>query len=245
VFGQTRHAEPGSYVHPRKSNHADAVPTLIISRRIAQVEQKIDDFVAKLSSAVDNGLGSNLASTEPPPAPEIRQGAVAPGSWIPVPSFTPETPRSENDIEQESGEAEADRQYLDSIRTVHRFDDHEDTDHASGGFFRPSRSPEAPIDNELIMQMLTSGDADILLDDYRRMSATFPFVVVPQGITSVELHSNRPMLFLAMVTAASWKDHSRQMKLDGIYRAELANRTIIRPHRTLGLVQSVLVYLSW
>ncbi|KAL1656065.1 hypothetical protein SLS61_001135 [Didymella pomorum] len=35
------------------------------------------------------------------------------------------------------------------------------------------------------------------------------------------------------------------MSLDAIYRQELANRTIIRPRRNLGLVQSVLVYLSW
>jgi hypothetical protein len=164
---------------------------------------------------------------------------------MPLPSFEPQTPRSENDIEKESGEAEADRHYLDSIRSVHRFDDHKDTDQASGGFFRPSRSPETPIENELVKQLLASGEADILLEEYRRMSATFPFVIAPQGITSTELYSDRPMLFLAMATAASWKDHSRQMKLDGIYRTELANRTIIRPHRTLGLVQSVLVYLSW
>jgi hypothetical protein len=35
------------------------------------------------------------------------------------------------------------------------------------------------------------------------------------------------------------------MSLDTLFRKELAQRTIITPRRTLGLVQSLLVYLSW
>lgn len=77
------------------------------------------------------------------------------------------------------------------------------------------------------------------------MSDSFPFVPLASEIAAEQLHRDAPMLFLAMVTAASWRDHKRQMSLDAIYRQELANRTIIRPRRNLSLVQSVLVYLSW
>ncbi|KAH7091452.1 major facilitator superfamily domain-containing protein [Paraphoma chrysanthemicola] len=77
------------------------------------------------------------------------------------------------------------------------------------------------------------------------MSTSFPFVVVPSSISAHELYAERPMLFLAIMTVASSRNHEQQMRLDAIYRRELAQRTIIAPRRTLGLVQSVLVYLSW
>ncbi|KAF1848711.1 MFS general substrate transporter [Cucurbitaria berberidis CBS 394.84] len=77
------------------------------------------------------------------------------------------------------------------------------------------------------------------------MSASFPFVVLAPSISGKELHGSNPMLLLAILTVASWRDHQRQMLLDKIYRSELADRTLLHPRRTLGLVQSVLVYLSW
>jgi hypothetical protein len=68
---------------------------------------------------------------------------------------------------------------------------------------------------------------------------------VPPNLTAQDLHHEKPMLCLAILTATSWQNHQRQMLLDVIYREELAHRTIISPKRTFGLVQSVLVYLSW
>jgi hypothetical protein len=151
----------------------------------------------------------------------------------------------EKPIEQAQDGAEADRQYLESIRSIHNFGDREVVGQAPDGIFRPSKRPEPPIEDDLVKQLLAIGKADVLLDQYREMSATFPFVILPHGVTGNELHETKPMLLLAILTVASWEDHTRQMKLDGIYRTELANRTIISPRRTLGLVQSVLVYLSW
>jgi hypothetical protein len=160
-------------------------------------------------------------------------------------SFEQDTSKPDRVGEQESDGTEADRQYLESIRSIHSFGDREDVSQAPEGFFRPSKKPEPPIENVLVKQLLDTGEADVLLDRYREMSATFPFVILSEGISGNELHANKPMLFLAVLTVASWEDHTRQMNLDGIYRTELAHRTIISPRRTLGLVQSVLVYLSW
>jgi hypothetical protein len=77
------------------------------------------------------------------------------------------------------------------------------------------------------------------------MAASFPFVPLAADMTAQQLYGDSPMLFLAIMTASSWREHQRQMALDTIFRQELANRTILRPRRTLGLVQSVLVYLAW
>ncbi|KAI4945156.1 hypothetical protein J4E91_008133 [Alternaria rosae] len=170
---------------------------------------------------------------------------MAPRTWMPTPSYEPNAVQSDKSTEDTSQSVEVDRQYLENIRSIHRFDDREDVSNPPEGIFRASKRPEAPIEHDLVEQLLTSGEADVLLVEYRKMSATFPFVMIPPQITAKQLHEHRPMLSLAVLLVASWRHHKRQMTLDGIFRTELANRTLIKPHKTLGLVQSVLVYLSW
>jgi hypothetical protein len=145
----------------------------------------------------------------------------------------------------EHGDIDADRQYIEQIRDIHNFGDAEDLHQAPRSLFQPSRKREPPIKHELVKQLFSTHEADSLLDTYRQMSSSYPFVIVPPSMSAEELHHERPMLLLAILTVASWKEHKVQMSLDTIYRQELAQRTIISPKRTLGLVQSVLVYLSW
>lgn len=145
----------------------------------------------------------------------------------------------------DEGEDAADRQYIQQMRSIHSFADQDDTEQYPGGLIQPSKRREEPIEDALIEHLLTSGEADTLLQEYRKMSHSFPFVPVAANASAQQMYSDAPMLFLAMVTAASWANHQQQMSLDAIYRQELANRTIIRPRKSLSLVQSVLVYLSW
>lgn len=53
------------------------------------------------------------------------------------------------------------------------------------------------------------------------------------------------MLLLAIAAAASWKDRKLQTALDQRYREQLASHAIVRPQKSVGLVQSLLVYLAW
>lgn len=166
---------------------------------------------------------------------------------MPIPSSfeprlePPETPAEpvEDDLDV------ADRQYVEQIRSIHNFDEPDEYAQHPEGLFRPSKRREDPVKDVLIDGLLASGEADALLLEYGKMSESFPFVPLASDISAQQLHQDKPMLFLAMLTAASWSEHKRQMSLDAVYRQELANRTIIRPRRNLGLVQSVLVYLSW
>ena len=162
-----------------------------------------------------------------------------------VPSFNTIEPQSEAFGERTSHDAEVDRQYLEEIRGIHGFDDRQGASQAFEGPFRPTKRREEPINDELISNLIASGEAELLMKEFRLMSASFPFVTIPQHLSSNDLHSERPMLFLAIMTVASWKSYSQQRRLDMIYRTELAHRTIISPRKTLGLVQSLLVYLSW
>ncbi|KAH9861823.1 hypothetical protein J1614_011576 [Plenodomus biglobosus] len=225
--------------------------------RIAQVEQKIDGLVAKLVNATDFRSEPPVASVEHQPdlnsTPEyearrstwVRENNAAPGSWLPVVSFEPETPQTQTNSEQDPGSAEADIQYLQELRNVHGYSDQDDANQGPAGLFQSCKRREAPIADELVQQLLSSHTADALVDEFRQMSVSFPFVVIPAGVSAFDIHASRPMLFLAIMTVASWKDHARQRALDNIYRRELATRTMVHPRRTLGLVQGVLIYLSW
>ncbi|EUC49616.1 hypothetical protein COCMIDRAFT_33041 [Bipolaris oryzae ATCC 44560] len=206
--------------------------------RIAQVEQKIDGLVAKLVCASENEVTANSAFI-PPPVPPKTTKPVATGDWMSV------EPQSEARLGRISDDAEVDRQYLEEIRGIHGFNDRQTAGQSSEGPFRLTKRLEDPIDDDLVRSLLASGEAESLMKEFHSMTVTFPFVVICQQLSGIDLHTERPMLFLAIMTVASWKDYSQQRRLEAIYRTELAHRTMVRPRKTLGLVQSVLVYLSW
>lgn len=194
--------------------------------------------VSERPQAFTGSFGHNVSQEHRP---------IAPGNWLPIPSsFEPsvEVPDPPTEPSREDGDV-ADRQYIEQIRSIHSFGDHDEYAQHPEGLFRPSKRREDSINDDLIDRLLNSGEADALLHQYKQMSDSFPFVPLPSDISAQRLQQDKPMLFLAMITAASWGDHKRQMSLDAVYRQELANRTIIHPRRNLGLVQSVLVYLSW
>ncbi|KAI9765807.1 MAG: hypothetical protein M1840_007089 [Geoglossum simile] len=87
--------------------------------------------------------------------------------------------------------------------------------------------------------------AQSLLSSFRLMSEFFPFVVFPTDTTCEKLHTERPMALLAILMTASWNNRSLQMTLEEQYRRELATKTIIDAQKSLGLLQSILIYLAW
>lgn len=222
-------------------------------RRISQVEQKIDGLVASLvnsenpqNTAVptqESDLHANeRTSTLDPPRAERP---LAPGSWLLFPtSFVTHEESPESNSETTPQDAEPTHQYLESLRAIHNFGDDQDVSQPPRAVFHGSHRNEPAIENETVQNLLSSGEANDLLDEYRSMSTSFPFVPIAPCSSAHDLHSTQPMLFLAIITVASWKDHKQQMLLDKVYRTELANRTIIQPRRTLSILQSILVYLS-
>jgi len=228
--------------------------------RISQVEQKIDGIVASLVNP--NGAQPTPAPAEPSVLPAAGNASTpktsspvrpagpgswsAPGSWLPFSSlFAREPSPPEHDAETSQRDAEPTHQFLEKLRVIHNFGDDTDLTRPPDAVFQSTARLEPPIDDDVVKGLLSNGEAEALLIEYRSMSKSFPFVPVPSSVTAQELSVMKPMLFLAIVTVSSWKDHKRQMALDVQYRKELANRTIIHPRRTLSLVQSVLVYLSW
>lgn len=166
---------------------------------------------------------------EQSPLPEIQDSAEA--------EATPET-------EVDAAESAHDLEYVEKLRSIHSFSEQENTTSPPNTSARPQKKGEPPINDDQVKELLNNGKAEELLNIYRSMCITFPFVPVDDVPSATELHATKPMLFLAIITVAAWDNHKLQRHLDRVYRKELADHTYIRPRRTISLLQSVLVYLS-
>jgi hypothetical protein len=220
-------------------------------RRISQIEQKIDGLVAGLgnSDAIQTNPRTETRTDvieDTAQSPAIRrERPVAPGSWVPFPSsFVQEPVDPEPNTEAIQRDAEPTQQFLEKLRDIHNFGDVDLPSRPPDGVLDGPHKAESGIDNEKVKILLANGKADGLLDVYRSMCVSFPFVPLATTVSAHELSKTKPMLFLAIITVASWNDHRLQLNLDEIYRTELANRAIVRPRKTLALLQSILVYLS-
>lgn len=91
------------------------------------------------------------------------------------------------------------------------------------------------------------GDAEgqTLLEAYTNlMIPLFPFVPIPSRMTAEELRRERPFLYLNISMLAS-PNSARQRELSNAVKEYLADRIIMNGHRSLDLLQGLLVHLAW
>lgn len=77
------------------------------------------------------------------------------------------------------------------------------------------------------------------------MNQNFPYIAIHPNLSTGMLRHDSPMLFLALCTAAAWKDRGLQIKLERAYLEELAGRMVVEGEQTLDMLQGLLVHLSW
>jgi hypothetical protein len=87
--------------------------------------------------------------------------------------------------------------------------------------------------------------ANLVLEYRTQMAPQFPFVVIPPDETPESLRLGRPMLWGAIVTAASYHDPSQQEALGWKMMEQFSTRLLVRAEKTLDLLQGLLVHLSW
>lgn len=86
---------------------------------------------------------------------------------------------------------------------------------------------------------------DLLLEFKKNMTEQFPFVVVDPYITSQSLHQERPLLWKAIIIAASHGNSYRQMVLGADLMEDLTKRLLLRAEVSLDLLQALLVFIAW
>jgi hypothetical protein len=77
------------------------------------------------------------------------------------------------------------------------------------------------------------------------MARHFPYVVIPESVSASDLAHNNPMLLHAVLVTSSWRDRNLQRTLEEAYTKDLCTKMIIEGEKSLDMLQSLLVYLTW
>lgn len=73
----------------------------------------------------------------------------------------------------------------------------------------------------------------------------FPFVVVPPGLSSEELRSERPFMWKSIMLQSCGLYSTRQVKLGRELLRDLTEALLIRPAKSLDVLQGLLLFLTW
>lgn len=87
--------------------------------------------------------------------------------------------------------------------------------------------------------------AGMLVNEFRIMCHSFPYVIIPPEKTVQTLRRESPMLLLAILAAAAWRDRTLQLQLEKCYLRVLGLRMVVEGEQSIDMLQSLLVHLSW
>lgn len=112
-------------------------------------------------------------------------------------------------------------------------------------------TPASSTSNQNLSQTTTQTfldgkESEKLLSCFQEMLPYFPFIIIPPETNEKSMSQEKPFLFLAMITAASFTYQPRlQTTLDAQFRAALSSEVIIGGRKSLEIIQGLLVYLAW
>ncbi|KAI9154853.1 Transcription factor himD [Paramyrothecium foliicola] len=87
---------------------------------------------------------------------------------------------------------------------------------------------------------------EVLLSIYRtRLSPQFPFVIVPDSLTALELQRSRPFLAKAIIMVASLRHRQSMWNQNRLLLRQISESIFMGPERSLDLLQSVIVFLGF
>ncbi|KAG6013597.1 hypothetical protein E4U43_007209 [Claviceps pusilla] len=105
-------------------------------------------------------------------------------------------------------------------------------------------SPE--IMKELESPWPLPSEGEILLMVYREIFAElFPFVLIPREMSSIDLRSQRPLVWKAVMLSASIFDSTRQSKLGEELLADIGKALIVDGSRSLDMLQAMELLIGW
>ncbi|CAD6590339.1 MAG: hypothetical protein ASARMPRED_004732 [Alectoria sarmentosa] len=102
------------------------------------------------------------------------------------------------------------------------------------------------VTSQEVPQLKPDGqEAEILLLEFKtNMTEQFPFVVIDSDSTSQSLHNERPLLWKAIMGAASHGNSDRQMALGANLLEDLTTRLLLKAEKSLDLLQALLVFIA-
>lgn len=108
-------------------------------------------------------------------------------------------------------------------------------------------SEESALSRPSIVEqrILTLPEAEVLLNVYRKMARSFPFVYVEPTATVPSLARTSPFLLLAILTSASIADLPLYHQMNHEYKRILSAKVIVEGKKSLDYLQGLLVYIAW
>jgi hypothetical protein len=119
-------------------------------------------------------------------------------------------------------------------------------------YITPKESPRAPLAVEpsafdpVEAGLLQESKAAQLFDEFRHDHPyVFPFVVVDEHIHVADFRRQQPFLFLSIMAAMAYRMPRTQILLGDAFRDEIAARIIGRSHKSLEILQGLLVHTAY
>lgn len=202
--------------------------------RVAELERKIDALTATLSRSAGGKL-----------LPEM----IAAENVVVRADHSIETPEWKDPMEYRNGDAQgAKRRRVDGIA---------ETDSRRQSFYREIASVTGPIgstvdDEEMELDvidrsLLTLETADKLLDRYRdELFMHFPALPLARDMTAARFRKEKPLLFLAIIAAASSSMHvALQKELHRETLRQIAKKAVVKGEKSLEIVQAIIAIATW
>lgn len=112
-----------------------------------------------------------------------------------------------------------------------------------------SSTPNAPGNGDVIDEdVVTIERADTLVEMYKSdMMPHFPFIIIPSHVTGQSLRHEKPFLFLAILSVASFHDLNTQENLGGRFKYMVSEKVLLGGDDCLKLeyLQGLLIVLAW
>ncbi|KAB5570063.1 hypothetical protein GE09DRAFT_957073, partial [Coniochaeta sp. 2T2.1] len=221
--------------------------------RVAELERRLEDLTSRIENAQKQQAqvptppdSTDSAANVGPPVPvspsqleEIKRQpqyhhrlgytfpAVFPAAPAPVPGVAGDDPEA---IRQRThGWNIANNMFASSASTP-----------ATGATPRPGLVPL--VEETTIWP---TDDADSLFASYIRMQHLFPFIVLPENVTSEQVRQQRPFLWKAIMMAACHMDGSRQIALGNQLLRDIMEAAFLKPHKSIDLLHGLQILISW
>ncbi|KAK7995879.1 hypothetical protein PG991_015346 [Apiospora marii] len=193
-------------------------------RRTAQLEERLNSLVEILRAT---NAGEVPASFKNPPNPADDPHCI-PSETFPRPS---EPQRAT--VSPSSSSTPAGTDFTETYQTVPSY---------YNQYAPPRCICRAPVGESVE----SVEDDDVLLSIFvTKLSQSYPFVVLPPGISAQELKATKPFLFIVIRMVASVR-HLRSMRAQSFrIMKHIADYMLVRSERSLEMLQAILLVLGW
>jgi hypothetical protein len=88
--------------------------------------------------------------------------------------------------------------------------------------------------------------ANALIDAYKAtMMPNLPFVIIPSDLSTEEIRRTRPVVFLAVLTAALYDNMPLQRVLEEQVKSAISDRMVFKGEISFDLLQGLLIHIAW